>query len=126
MLSYNYLLDGNVIVGDRVGRTIGFPTANIELIEKEKLIPREGVYACRMNLDGKKYTGMVYIGRRPTLSSQGETRIEVHIIDFSEDIYGKRIQVELIDFLRPDKIFPNLNDLQKQLEKDKESIRHLK
>lgn len=126
MLSYNYLLEGNVVAGDRVGRTIGFPTANIELVEKEKLIPCEGVYAVSVNLDGKKYTGMLYIGRRPTLSSQGEIRIEVHILDFNEDIYGKRIRVELIDFLRADRFFPNLNELQKQLEKDKESIRRLK
>ncbi|MDR2086634.1 MAG: riboflavin biosynthesis protein RibF [Dysgonamonadaceae bacterium] len=126
MLAYNYPLVGIVIAGDRVGRTIGFPTANIELIEKEKLIPKEGVYAGCVSLDGKKYDGMVYIGRRPTLSLQGESRIEVHILDFNENIYGKRICVELIDFLRPDRFFHNLNDLQKQLEKDKESVRHLK
>jgi riboflavin kinase/FMN adenylyltransferase len=126
MLSYNYLLEGNVIAGNRLGRTIGFPTANIELAEKEKLIPREGVYAGYVNIDGKKYTGMLYIGRRPTISSQGEIRIEVHILDLNEDIYGKKIQVELVDFLRPDRNFPNLNDLQKQLEKDKECTRLLK
>jgi riboflavin kinase/FMN adenylyltransferase len=115
MLSYNYLLEGNVTAGNRLGRTIGFPTANIELTEKEKLIPLEGVYAGRVNIDGKKYTGMLYIGRRPTISSQGETRIEVHILDLNENIYGKKIQVELIDFLRPERSFLNLNELQKQL-----------
>jgi riboflavin kinase/FMN adenylyltransferase len=122
MLSYNYLLEGKVIAGNRLGRTIGFPTANIELTEKEKLIPKEGVYAGNVTLNEKKYAGMLYIGRRPTLSAQGEKRIEVHILDFNEDIYGKHIQVELIDFIRPDMHFANLHELQKQLEKDKEKV----
>jgi riboflavin kinase/FMN adenylyltransferase len=69
---------------------------------------------------------MLYIGRRPTISSQGETRIEVHILDLNENIYGKKIQVELTDFLRPEMNFPDLSELQKQLEKDKECIRLLK
>jgi riboflavin kinase/FMN adenylyltransferase len=122
MLSYNYLLEGKVIAGNRLGQTIGFPTANIELTEKEKLIPKEGVYAGLVILNGKKYAGMLYIGRRPTLSGHGEQRIEVHILDFNGNIYGKHIQVELIDFLRPDIHFSNLHELQKQLEKDKEKV----
>jgi riboflavin kinase/FMN adenylyltransferase len=122
MLSYNYLLEGKIIAGNRLGRTIGFPTANIELTEKEKLIPREGVYAGRVILDGEKYAGMLYIGRRPTLSAQGEKRIEVHILDFNREVYGEHIQVELIDFLRPDMYFADMNELQKQLGKDRENL----
>jgi riboflavin kinase/FMN adenylyltransferase len=121
MLSYRYILEGNVVSGNRLGRTIGFPTANIELVEKEKLIPPKGVYACIVNIDGEKYYGMIYIGRRPTVSTQGEKRIEVHIFDFEKDIYGEKIQIELMDFLRPDVSFPSLEDLRKQLEKDKEN-----
>jgi riboflavin kinase/FMN adenylyltransferase len=122
MLSYNYMLEGEVIHGNHLGRTIGFPTANIDVLEKEKLIPKEGVYAGKALIDEKKYAGMVYIGRRPTLSSQGEKRIEIHIFDFNEDIYGKTIQIELTDFIRDDMSFQSLEDLKRQLKRDKETI----
>jgi riboflavin kinase/FMN adenylyltransferase len=121
MLSYPYTLEGRVISGNRLGRTIGFPTANLELFEKDKLIPKDGVYAGWVNLLGEQYNGMIYIGRRPTLSSRGEVRIEAHILDFDKTVYGEKIQIELLDFIRPEISFQNLEELRKQLQKDRES-----
>ena len=120
MLSYNYSLEGTVITGNKLGRTIHFPTANIEPTEKDKLIPLEGVYAVWAYVDNQKYSGMAYIGKRPTFSSQGEDRIEVHIFDFNKDIYGKKLRFEFINFLRQDVSFGGIEELRKQLEKDKE------
>ena len=119
MLSYNYSLEGIVVEGNKLGRTIHFPTANLKLTEKDKLIPHEGVYAVWVYVQNQKYQGMSYIGKRPTLSSQGEERIEVHIFNFNEDIYGKKLRFELVDFLRQDTSFNGIEELQKQLEKDK-------
>jgi riboflavin kinase/FMN adenylyltransferase len=119
MLTYPYSLEGLVIAGNKIGRTIGFPTANIELTEKNKVIPQEGVYAVKVEIDKRHYQGMAYIGRRPTVLQQGEKRTEVHLFDFDEDIYGKIIRVEFIDFLRPDQAFHHIDDLHRQLEIDK-------
>jgi riboflavin kinase/FMN adenylyltransferase len=121
MLSYSYTLDGIVVCGNKLGRTIGFPTANLELTEKDKVVPKEGIYAARVIVDNQRYSGMVYIGRRPTVLSQGEKRIEVHIFDFDETIYGKKIQIEFIDFLRHDIAFNGVEELRNQLKKDKEN-----
>ncbi|MDR0682495.1 MAG: bifunctional riboflavin kinase/FAD synthetase [Dysgonamonadaceae bacterium] len=121
-LFYDYALEGNVIEGNKLGRTIGFPTANLELTDKNKIIPLEGVYAARVEIGDKQYSGMAYIGKRPTILSHGERRIEVHIFDFSEDIYGMKIRIEFIDFIRSDMRFGNVEDLRKQLEKDKKNI----
>jgi riboflavin kinase/FMN adenylyltransferase len=118
-LSYNYTLEGKVIHGNKMGRTIGFPTANIELDDKEKVVPREGVYAVRVEIENENYLGMAYIGKRPTVSSTGEQRIEVNIFDFDRDIYGEYICVEFTDFLRPDVHFAGLDALKQQLTKDK-------
>jgi riboflavin kinase/FMN adenylyltransferase len=81
------------------------------------------VYAVRVAVGNKSYTGMAYIGKRPTILFHGERRIEVHIFDFSEDIYGKQIRIEFLDFIRPDMRFDSVEDLRKQLEKDKNQIR---
>ncbi|MDR0506123.1 MAG: riboflavin biosynthesis protein RibF [Dysgonamonadaceae bacterium] len=123
MLSYSYTLEGNVAHGNRLGHTIGFPTANLELIEKDKLVPAEGVYAGRVVIDREIYYGMIYIGRRPTVSSCGEERIEAHLFDFDANIYGKKIQVEFFDFVRQDISFSNIKDLQNQLKNDETQIR---
>ncbi|GHS99309.1 riboflavin biosynthesis protein [Bacteroidia bacterium] len=121
-LSYNYTLEGKVIHGNKMGRTIGFPTANIELDDKEKVVPREGVYAVRIWVENENYLGMAYIGKRPTVSSAGEQRIEVNIFDFDRDIYGEYIRVEFTDFLRPDAHFAGLEALKQQLAKDKAAV----
>lgn len=120
MLSYNYTLEGLVITGDKLGRKIGFPTANLSIYEKGKVIPMEGIYAVKVHIEGKQYKGMAYIGNRPTVVEGGEKRIEVNILNFSEAIYGKTVCLEFVDFLRPDMRFDNLDDLKKQLFDDKE------
>jgi riboflavin kinase/FMN adenylyltransferase len=120
LLSYHYTLEGIVVQGNKLGGTIGFPTANLVLCDQDKIIPCEGVYAARISVEGKTCSGMVYIGKRPTILPEGEKRIEAHIFDFAGDIYGKRIRLELTDFLRPDRHFDSLEELQAQLVKDAE------
>ena len=121
LLSYNYRLKGIVVGGDKLGSEIGFPTANINLYDNGKIIPREGVYAVHVKMDENLYKGMAYIGFRPTLFNKGELRIEVNIFDFSDNLYGKSIEVEFIDYLREDMKFEQKNDLIKQLKEDKEN-----
>ena len=119
LLSYNYKLKGIVESGNKIGSEIGFPTANIDLLDKEKIIPHKGVYAVRINVDESVYKGMLYIGYRPTLFNRGELRIEANIFDFKDNLYGKNIVVEFIDYLRDDMKFRNAEELITQLNKDK-------
>lgn len=97
-----YNLQGKVIEGDKIGRTIGFPTANIQLNEPNKLVPMDGAYLVKVNIDKNIYEGMLNIGMRPTVSGERKN-IEVNILDFNQDIYGKTINLELLEFLRPEK-----------------------
>ncbi|GHV57106.1 riboflavin biosynthesis protein [Bacteroidia bacterium] len=121
-LSYPYALTGKVIHGNHLGRTIGFPTANLDLNDKDKIIPHEGVYAVDVEVEDRRYKGMAYIGKRPTVASAGEQRIEVHIFDFDKDIYGQQVRIELRNFIRPDIRFEGLEQLKEQLVLDKRSI----
>jgi riboflavin kinase/FMN adenylyltransferase len=118
-LSYPYTLSGTVIEGNHLGRTIGFPTANLDLIEKEKIIPCEGVYAVQVTLGGEFFRGMAYIGARPTVMTDGERRIEVNIFDFDRDIYGQTLRIDFLEFLRPDARFNGLDRLKEQLAIDR-------
>ncbi|MDL2243809.1 riboflavin biosynthesis protein RibF [Bacteroidales bacterium OttesenSCG-928-J19] len=122
LLSYNYTLEGIVQQGNQIGRNIGFPTANIRLSEPDKLIPQEGVYAVLVHWNGETYPGMLYIGQRPTVSSFGEKRIEVHLLNFNQDLYNESLQVEFVDFIRPGMRFSDLEHLQTQLKKDRDII----
>ncbi len=122
LLGHAYPLVGKVVEGHRIGERLGYPTANIALSNSLKLIPPEGVYAVRVELEGKRYDGMLYIGTRPTVTSDGKRSIEVHIFDFSDDIYGKQICVEIIDFIRKDMTFQNLEELRHQLDLDKRDV----
>jgi riboflavin kinase/FMN adenylyltransferase len=125
-LGYAFSIFGKVIKGDKIGRTIGFPTANIFVEETYKLIPGDGIYAVtiEMNVDGtigksETYKGMAYIGQRPTIN--GMTRnIEVNIFDFDREIYGQDIKMNFLSFLRHDVKFTGLETLKIQLQKDKE------
>jgi riboflavin kinase/FMN adenylyltransferase len=118
-LGYNFSLYGPVIKGDKIGRTIGFPTANIFIEQPYKLIPSDGIYAVTVETDGQSYKGMAYIGQRPTIN--GMTRnIEVNIFDFDKEIYGQYIKMEFNEFLRHDVKFTGLEALKVQLQQDKE------
>jgi len=121
VLSYFYRLEGTVIEGDRFGKTMGFPTANLDISDKNKIIPGEGIYAVRVYRGLKKYEGMVYIGKRPTVTIQGEKRIEVHLFNFSGNLYGETLQLEFVEFLRESKQFENAENLKRQLFADKEA-----
>lgn len=122
-LGYAFSIYGPVIKGDKIGRTIGFPTANIFVPETYKLIPGDGIYAVTVEMGEDKnpevYRGMAYIGQRPTIN--GMTRnIEVNIFDFNREIYGQNIKMNFLAFLREDVKFTGLEALTKQLQKDKE------
>lgn len=127
MLSRPYSLDGKVIGGFKIGRTIGFPTANLEINGSDKLIPAIGTYAVYVNLEKERHLGMLNIGTRPTLNNGTNLSIEVHIINFEGDIYEQTIGLELIIKIRDEQKFNDLESLQQQLEKDKDfTISNLK
>lgn len=117
-LGYSYMLSGIVVKGNQLGRTIGFPTANIQISENYKLIPKNGVYMVTAILNNKIIFGMMNIGVKPTLG-ENLMSIEVHLLHFSEDIYGQEIQVNVIDRLRDEQKFDSFEVLKSQLEIDK-------
>ncbi|WP_396160037.1 bifunctional riboflavin kinase/FAD synthetase [Flavobacterium sp.] len=117
-LGYSYMLSGIVVKGNQLGRTIGFPTANIEILENYKLIPKNGVYIVTAIVNKKTIFGMMNIGVKPTLGDNIPS-IEVHLLDFSEDIYGQKIQVNVIERLRDEQKFDSFESLKSQLEIDK-------
>jgi riboflavin kinase/FMN adenylyltransferase len=117
-LGRSYSLSGMVVRGQRKGNTLGFPTANIELTSQEKLIPADGVYAVKVKYLNTTFKGMMNIGYRPTIDGKKHT-MEVHIFDFDKDIYGEKIEVHFIDFIRNEKKFANVHELKQQLEQDK-------
>jgi len=122
MLGYGYSLKGVVVAGNRLGRTIGFPTANMKLYEPLKLVPGRGVYVVEVEVLGKKYRGMTNIGLRPTVGGSFTT-IETHILDFDEDIYGLPLTITFLRRLRDEVHFPSLEELKVQLELDREACR---
>ncbi len=119
MLGYRYGLQGVVVAGNRMGRTIGFPTANMQLYEPLKLVPGNGVYAVEAEVLGRKFKGMCNIGLRPTVGGTFRT-VETHILDFDEDIYGLPLDIRFARRIRDERKFPSLEALREQLEKDKE------
>lgn len=121
LLGHYFTLTGTVAKGQQIGKTIGFPTANISISEKHKLIPPDGIYAAWVYHHKQKYGGMLYIGRRPTLKEYTNRTIEVNIFDFNQEIYGEELQLELIDFIREDAQFEALDQLKSQLKKDQQA-----
>jgi riboflavin kinase/FMN adenylyltransferase len=125
-LGYQYFFSGKVVKGKQLGRTIGFPTANIQIDEEYKLIPKNGVYIVKSTISDKTYFGMMNIGTRPTVDGKNLT-IEVYFFDFEKDIYDTSITVSILDRIRDEKKFDSFDDLKKQIEKDKEtSISYIK
>jgi riboflavin kinase/FMN adenylyltransferase len=120
-LGYPFFITGTVIRGDQIGRQLGYPTANIVVEEKYKLIPADGIFAVTVNVAGVEYKGMAYIGSRPTIN--GLTRnIEVNIFDFDQEIYNQPIRMEFLHYVRGDIKFASLDELKVQLAKDKEDV----
>ena len=112
---------GIVIRGRKLGTEIGFPTANLEVENKQKLIPKDGIYACYVKENGRQHKGMLYIGDIPTIGTDNPKSIEVNIFDFNDDIYGKRISVQILHYLRSEKKFNGLDELKQELIKDREN-----
>src|SRR5690606_32267448 len=120
-----YRLTGKVVFGDRLGTSLGYPTANLELAFKDKLIPKAGVYAVKVSYNQSAHDGMMYIGKRPTIVEDGAQALEVHLLDFAESMYGKEVTVEFIEFLRDDIKFENKEDLVAQIGKDEKATRQV-
>ena len=119
-LGYYYMLSGTVVNGKKLGGTIGFPTANIEIKEPYKLIPSRGVYIIRTRINGDLYNGIMNIGFNPTVLGKHQT-IEAHLFDFNENIYGEKIKIEFLYFLREEQKFKSVEELVTQLNIDKEN-----
>ncbi len=120
-LGHPFTLTGTVVAGQKKGRTIGFPTANIAVNHPDKIVPKKGVYAVHLTLEKKLYLGMMNIGTNPTVNGQDQS-IEVHVLGWSGDLYDKPLQVALLDRIRNEVKFDSMEALQQQLEKDKELI----
>ena len=121
MLGYDYSMHGVVVSGNRLGRTIGFPTANMQLYEPLKLVPGNGVYFVKVNVLDRHYYGMCNIGLRPTVSAGNARTIETNIFGFDEDIYGLDIEVTFISRIREERKFGSLEELKHQLESDRDT-----
>jgi riboflavin kinase/FMN adenylyltransferase len=122
LLGYNYSITGKVVAGKQIGRSLGFPTANIQPGDPHKLIPANGVYAVEVQISDITYSGMLNIGYNPTVNlNPRERSIEVHILDFEEDIYRQQITVIFRSRLRDEKKFDNLKQLTEQMKLDKEN-----
>lgn len=119
LLSYNYKLSGKIVEGYQVGRTIGFPTANMKVWERFKVIPALGVYAVFVQIGNEIFKGMLYIGTRPTLHSDDEVSVEVNVFDFEGNLYNRFLSVEFVDFIRADMKFETKESLVNQIHKDK-------
>lgn len=127
MLGRHYSLKGLVTGGAKLGRTIGYPTANVMPEDAEQLIPANGVYAIRAKWKGNTYDGMMNIGFRPTVTKEIHLHIEAHLFDFNQDIYDQQLEVIFIDRLRDEQKFPSIDALKEQLHRDKEAaMRRLK
>ncbi|MGB5263193.1 MAG: bifunctional riboflavin kinase/FAD synthetase [Lutimonas sp.] len=116
-LGYPYILSGKVVKGHGIGRTINFPTLNLQIEEDYKLIPKNGVYVVKTSYEGRILNGLMNIGTRPTLNGQNQS-IEVYLLDFSGDLYGKFLRVEIVNRLRDEVKFDSIEELKKQIATD--------
>ena len=123
LLGYEYSLSGSVVHGARIGRSLGFPTANISLADDMKLLPADGVYAVRLSCDGVEYKGVMNIGVKPTIGDNLERTIEVFIIGFSGDVYGKDIVVAPLFRIRGEMVFDSIEALRYQINSDVEYVK---
>jgi riboflavin kinase/FMN adenylyltransferase len=117
LLGYTYSVSGKVLHGRQIGRTLGLPTVNL-IPEKEKLLPPNGVYATRTEIDGEWFGGITNIGCKPTVGEKEEKGVETYLFDLNRDLYGKEITVHFYGFERPEQKFSSLSELKGQIEKD--------
>ena len=122
-LSYQYFINGNVIAGSQIGRTIGFPTANVQVNSSYKEIPAKGVYSGTVKVDNIDYQAVINIGNNPTINTDLPLSVEVHLLDFSQDIYGKNIRIAFAKKLRDEQQFASLTELQNAIQNDVKMVR---
>lgn len=120
LLGHDFTLDGTVVHGEKVGRKIGYPTANLDILESYTLIPADGIYAVTVEVDDSEYKGMLYIGNRPALNGTKRS-VEVNLFDFDKDIYGAMIRIRFKAFIRGDMNFESMDLLVKKMGEDKEN-----
>lgn len=124
-LTYPYNFEGMVVKGNQIGRTLGYPTANIQPTDSLKLIPGIGIYAVQIDIQGKIHGGMMSIGKRPTVEDTEQITIEVHVFDWSEDLYGQRIRIFMLAKMRNEEKYNGLGELKQQLILDEKQAREL-
>ena len=121
MLGNPFRMEGKVVKGKQLGRTLGFPTANLEMDDSEKIIPKSGVYAVRVKVGSKWYDGVMNIGVKPTVSDENKVSYEVYILNFSGEIYGELVKVDFIAYIREEKRFDSLEELVSQIKTDEKT-----
>ncbi len=117
-LSYTYFIGGTIIAGAQIGRTLGFPTANLQLNFEQKMLPADGVYACYTLVNGEKHASVVNIGTNPTIQKELLLTIEIHLLDFQGDLYGEQVRVQFVSRLRDEQQFHSREALQKAIKND--------
>jgi riboflavin kinase/FMN adenylyltransferase len=120
LLGYEYSFEGIVVEGDKVGRTIGFPTVNLKPVKENKVMPNDGIYCVKVKHNNEVYFGMMYVGYRPTLTEGKVRALEVNIFDFEKKVYGDKLTISFLVKLREDKKFDSKEELIEQIKKDKE------
>ncbi len=115
-----YEVEGVIVKGKQLGKTLGYPTANIEINDENKQIPKNGIYAVEVLLNDKIYTGMMSIGFNPTVSDFGKIFLEVNIFNFNKDIYGEKIKIKFVEYIRDEVKFDSLDELKNKLHEDKQ------
>ncbi|MBE6335913.1 MAG: bifunctional riboflavin kinase/FAD synthetase [Lentimicrobiaceae bacterium] len=125
LLGYQFAYIGKVVGGKKIGREIGFPTANLEVNKEFRLIETPGVYATYIDFDGKSYKSMTYIGTKPTINNDRVESIEVHVFDFEGNLYDKTVKIRFVKRIRDERIFENLEVMRRQLEIDEKDIREI-
>lgn len=121
LLGYRFLIEGLVVKGNQLGRTIGFPTINIR-VNRNIIVPKFGVYKVNIKIDEKEYLGLLNVGSNPTVSKDKDIKFEAHVLNFSENVYDKLVQVEFVSFIREERTFVSIEELKKQIVKDVEFI----
>src|SRR5690606_8205985 len=125
MLGRNYSLTGTVIEGRKLGRVLGYPTANIVPLDADQLIPADGIYAVHVKWNSTLFDGMLSIGFNPTVSDEKKRHIEVNIFGFDESIYGEKIALFFVEWLRAEMKFESLEELKEQLARDKRATQKI-
>lgn len=118
MLGNPYSIYGTVTYGKKIGRTIGFPTVNLSLMDIEQLIPANGIYLSSLLISGKKHFGLTNIGTSPTLKNMEQIEIETHILDFNQEIYDTNIRLDLLDYIREEQTYTSIDELRRAISKD--------